>query len=142
MDVYTIEELAAEALNQIKENRLQNAILTLAQLQGICKVAISEELKWDMIREGYEQGMKPKQLSQKYKVLPRTICNRAYYESWPNPNKIRKQLDKEPKAKNIFYLNCHICENEFEAYSGHAKICNQCKALDPKRRKRYERKPI
>jgi rubrerythrin len=136
MEPDIVEGLVDDMLAALDGGNLKQAILAAGQIKGMCQVAINEQEKWGLIREEYEGGSKPRDLAERYHETPRAITVRAHSQGWMSPAKLKKHL--KPTKKQTFIHNCHLCENPFEATSGHAKVCPTCKAfktLDEIRRK-------
>ena len=124
-----ISEMLDEAVRLIQANHAAQAFIILIKLQGIVQVLHTFEVKWDLIKEDYESGKKPREIAIQYSVKPTQIYDRAKYNNWSSPRKIDKELNKRVKSKQcLFTLDCKQCEQKFTATSGHSKLCGPCSA--------------
>lgn len=131
----TIQELALDAAIELRGGHFTQVALRLAQIQGLCDAAMVEASMWDLIRQDYEAGIRPKQLAARYDVKAKQITDRAYREQWLNQKRKDRMMRPPSKAK-LTYPKCKECTNEFEAKGYAAAICPTCKAA--KRRKTGE----
>jgi hypothetical protein len=123
----TIESLASSAIQTLETGNIKQAMILMAHIVGYCERVLEEVTNWEMVREEYEDGIPPRKIAHKHQVAIKEIYNRAYYQGWGSPLKIKKEMRKT--RKTYFYPKCRICEHEFEAPNGRAIICPTCKAL-------------
>jgi hypothetical protein len=139
MEYDIIDGLASEALVALNNDAKDKAFNLLCEIKVQAKVLQNQISLWEQIQEDYESGAAPRKLAQKYAtygIKPRDISDRAHYYNWVSPRKLKKAMKPAAGKKNIFYPNCRSCEQPFEAYSGHAIICGQCKAYKAKEQAR------
>lgn len=133
MDWDMIDGLANEAIEAIQNGKQQKALMLLSEIKGHASAMLGISTVWDLVQQDYEAGTRPRDLVNKYRqydVSVKDIYNRAHAHNWVSPQKIKRAIRPAAGKKNIFYPKCKLCEKEFEAYSGHAIICNTCKAFD------------
>lgn len=131
----TIDSIVDELIDNLKgvpEHQIKSVIFLLGQVKGLCNAAIEEESLWGLVREDYEKGILPRVIARKNKGVKITqIYYRANYEKWLSPRKINAAMQASKNSKkNVFYPTCRVCEQKFEAQSGHAAICPTCKAFE------------
>lgn len=125
--------LVDEAIQNLTQNNLPLSLALLGEIKGYLSASMNVDAAWVVIREDYERGVAPRIIASNWRVYgitAKTISNRAHYERWGNPGKVKKGLKPSKHNKNTFYPNCIKCENPFEAYSGNAQICPTCKAYE------------
>lgn len=131
MEPDEIESIVDTAIDALKDNKTADAMFCLGQIKAHCSNATRNVYLWDLVRQDYESGLPPRRIAQKYGssgVTEKEIYNRSYSQNWVSPLKLKKHL--KPTQKKRFFPDCRICEQRFEAASGHASVCPTCKAAD------------